>query len=1185
MNLFIGDVHLERIPQYSVRAMKLKFEIIGEEVSILGKWSSKNQIIRFQEMIHISLTSSALAAVKTNVLFTLYALLEDKESESRVIGSGIGDISMEIVALPQTVLLRSSNMTNLMARLLFIVTFDHPESQSSNIINKTDMRINPRAELIQHPRDRVKSTAETTVLSNETKNGGLFSSQHRENENCPRNKDNRRKEGSQSIDRGSFGGIRGREPITQQHYSHADQWESESHSLSSNRGESSLFNSGSSRLETLQQFTDRARQKADQKSKLVKPVGLTNTVQIVHICPDAMKENEACERLREALDKKDEMLRKAQSQLDVNVMISNQTKVKLPFKFDARYHHDRSIDRSTHIHNSGARVDLKESKIVGRLKQAETRRLVLLTETSRKAARLSLDATNKSRTMKAAAAISNSVYNNMRNDLDKKDEILRIAENQLDASIRSLNLNARSGSRNGMKDDALRAARSSLELKAMRREERRALDIKNRLQSAEDRRLRLLREHKVKAAAMASEATCKAEAIKQAALRTSRAYDKLRNDFDRKDEMLRKVQSELDTSCKSVRDRSFSFTRLNRSPMSHLNSSTDNSPIKRRSEAGIKKMRQLRASSAPAHYRSYYRSFTEPFSDPKEASTFGHQDGPAFFAGSKSKRGFQKQFSGNTSAAILSDVHRIPSVSPLKRSAITGSKEDNGKHDLYPPHQVFRRSLSPSHLQHSPSHPFKSKSSRRGTVSTPNELSSGVVDGNVDQSFRYRQGDVKESPSNKSYSSSISYSPGKLHMMDSIKTRTRSKLMRLVHQRIQGLKQKISEVSSSEGEVILRMIRKMLPLTSALYQPKKDGYGGCIKEHKGRKEASTKGRVKNVAHTLTTTDRSDGLPHCDEAGEGTLSKTFNSKEGNKDVDFGDGEDEDSGDDGSINADALVAELWDILGVTADYGSPSKTNYGEEKQQTNAISNARRIDKANESAKRTYDAGKALLTSKYQEIYDQHYRGYSMSAAESSEEVDGSVQSDQFSAENSSKPTYSDGIALYSQSAADLSNSFYRRSKAQPKEGDYLCSQGDSRILSTDSIIPSETCNIALNSQITVIQGQTVRGGISPPLPTQEISRNDQKCEDALNEICRSSRCDDSIIGPGDFSDDSDVDEPFRDSVVNMNDTSACINRQIEDVSKAIGTLQVSYQIITSQPSIFHLNRHNPITVCFRTEYV
>ena len=68
MNLFIGDVHLERIPQYSVRAMKLKFEVLGEEVSILGKWSSKNQIIRFQEMIHISLTSSALAAVKTNVL-------------------------------------------------------------------------------------------------------------------------------------------------------------------------------------------------------------------------------------------------------------------------------------------------------------------------------------------------------------------------------------------------------------------------------------------------------------------------------------------------------------------------------------------------------------------------------------------------------------------------------------------------------------------------------------------------------------------------------------------------------------------------------------------------------------------------------------------------------------------------------------------------------------------------------------------------------------------------------------------------------------------------------------------------------------------------------------------------------------------------------------------------------------
>ena len=425
--------------------------------------------------------------------------------------------------------------------------------------------------------------------------------------------------------------------------------------------------------------------------------------------------------------------------------------------------------------------------------------------------------------------------------------------------------------------------------------------------------------------------------------------------------------------------------------------------------------------------------------------------------------------------------------------------------------------------------------------------------------------------------------------------------MRLVQLRIQGLKQKIAEVSSSEGEVILRMIRKMLPLTSALYRPKKDGYDG---EHKDRKEAFTKSKQRNVARNSTTRDKLDDLPHSlnRQVGEGTISKTFNCTDDDNNVDSGGVVDEDSEEDESINADILVAELWDILGVTADYGSPSKTHQRQKIYQENAKFNAKKIDRVNESGKRTYDAGKAILTSKYQEIYDQHYKGHSMSAGESLEEVDDSVQSDQLSNDDSLKPTYSDGIALYSQSAADFSNSFFRRSEAQLSEGDdgcldgYLvpkknikkivvtspsttdaslastvCSQGDGRILSTASI----SATGLFHSNLNVSLGQTVRGGTLPLQYTEEISKKDQRCVDGLYE---SAKCDDLIVRLSDYSDDSYEDEPFRDSVVNMNDTSACINRQIEDVGKAISTLQVSNQIIPWQPStqFFLPNRHHPV---------
>jgi hypothetical protein len=58
--------------------------------------------------------------------------------------------------------------------------------------------------------------------------------------------------------------------------------------------------------------------------------------------------------------------------------------------------------------------------------------------------------------------------------------------------------------------------------------------------------MRLLRDTKGRAAILSAEADHKAQVIREAVSSASKKYDELRDDYDRKDEMLRRIQDEID---------------------------------------------------------------------------------------------------------------------------------------------------------------------------------------------------------------------------------------------------------------------------------------------------------------------------------------------------------------------------------------------------------------------------------------------------------------------------------------------------------------------------------------------------------------------------------------------------------------------------------------------------------------
>ena len=82
------------------------------------------------------------------------------------------------------------------------------------------------------------------------------------------------------------------------------------------------------------------------------------------------------------------------------------------------------------------------------------------------------------------------------------------------------------------------------------------LDMQNRLKAAEKRREIILRNAKDKAREAATRATSKSLAIKAAVLQSTKAFDKLRNSFDKQNETLEKVKSELFAKKRNGRARS-----------------------------------------------------------------------------------------------------------------------------------------------------------------------------------------------------------------------------------------------------------------------------------------------------------------------------------------------------------------------------------------------------------------------------------------------------------------------------------------------------------------------------------------------------------------------------------------------------------------------------------------------------
>jgi hypothetical protein len=112
------------------------------------------------------------------------------------------------------------------------------------------------------------------------------------------------------------------------------------------------------------------------------------------------------------------------------------------------------------------------------------------------------------------------------------------------------------------------------------------LDMQNRLKAAEKRREIILKNARDKARDAATKAASKSLAIKAAVLQSTKAFDKLRNSFDRQNETLEKVKSELFAKKRNGRARS-----TDGNPMAsggrERSSSSSHSALDRRRRASI----------------------------------------------------------------------------------------------------------------------------------------------------------------------------------------------------------------------------------------------------------------------------------------------------------------------------------------------------------------------------------------------------------------------------------------------------------------------------------------------------------------------------------------------------------------------------------------------------------------------
>jgi hypothetical protein len=173
-------------------------------------------------------------------------------------------------------------------------------------------------------------------------------------------------------------------------------------------------------------------------SAVKKPIGFTSEIRI-H--PEVMKQNEACDRLKAALEKKEEMLEKAQSQLDSNMQNNEGRKSHSRSPSKARYDEVDMVDRSNRREESfrlKEAGDLRRSlELRNRLKLVEERRLNILKNTKNRAIYMSSISTNKSAQIKDTARKSLEIDRNIRNKFDQKEDDLRMMEMEINLQLRN----------------------------------------------------------------------------------------------------------------------------------------------------------------------------------------------------------------------------------------------------------------------------------------------------------------------------------------------------------------------------------------------------------------------------------------------------------------------------------------------------------------------------------------------------------------------------------------------------------------------------------------------------------------------------------------------------------------------------------------------------------------------------
>jgi hypothetical protein len=460
LNVFISDVHLECIPKFHVTAMRLIVHINGNEFNLLGIWSSNLKIIRFQEIIH----ANTPAAGSVFISFGLIALLGN-DSESRVIGSGDLSIAVTHDSVNQTVKLSSKTMDTLMAQLQLTISFDEL------MLSDKDNMVQERPDLLnQHPYSYPHLKISNVSPSKKViKSYDYFGSVTSRGANAAAVKSTMKQITKTSKD-GSMSGYESHlahtvaqkeVAVAQKDLKITDTTTSSSgmkikssinsallnvkgfqgvvnnHSRSSSQSKSHLISK-----QIQKSVKDQVRDKRNLKvtphkvvSAVKKPIGFTSEIRI-H--PEVMKQNEACDRLKAALEKKEEMLEKAQSQLDSSI---ERSKTYSRSPSIARYEEIDMLDRSNkrevsfRIREAG---DLRRSsELRNRLKLAEERRMNILKNTKNRAFYKSSISTNKSAQIRDSVRKSVEIERNIRNKFDQEEEDLKIMEMKIDLQLRN----------------------------------------------------------------------------------------------------------------------------------------------------------------------------------------------------------------------------------------------------------------------------------------------------------------------------------------------------------------------------------------------------------------------------------------------------------------------------------------------------------------------------------------------------------------------------------------------------------------------------------------------------------------------------------------------------------------------------------------------------------------------------